>query len=150
LRHQPVITFRDGWRVQHDWHTHDVVLSINPNGRHSISSFRDAATGTLRFWYVDLVGPVMRRGHLLDVLENGLDVVVEPDLSSWHFKDEDEVEWAVSHGVYSREEADELYAEGRRAVEELRANLSRYATWLSWRPDPSWKAPQLPHDWDAV
>jgi len=86
----------------------------------------------------------------LDFLEHGLDAVIEPDLSSWRLKDADELEWNVTHGVYTRAEADVLYAECERAVRELRDEKSRFSEWLSWRPDPSWPAPVMPPGWDAV
>lgn len=150
FRHQPVLRFGTGWVREMKWHTHDVVVTMDPAGRHATSSFRLVATGELQFWYIDLIGPVTRRGHVLDFRENGLDVVVEPDLSQWRFKDADELEWNVSHGVYSRVEADELYAEGERAVRELKDELPRFASWLTWRPDAAWGPPQLPPGWDAI
>src|SRR5436309_2872023 len=127
-----------------------VLLVMDPNGKHATSLFSNATTGAPEFWYVDLIGPVARRGACLDFLEHGLDVVIELDLRRWKFKDADELEWNVTNGVYNRAEADALYAEGEAAVAELIRSRARFEQWLAWTPDPSWEPPQMPAGWDAV
>lgn len=69
----------------------------------------DATSGDFLRYYVDLLRPVVRRGHLLDTLDLGLDVVVAPD-GTWSWKDLDDVphlqkrgwlrqeDWATSSG----------------------------------------------------
>jgi hypothetical protein len=150
FRHQPVRRFLDGWHDLPDWSGRHVLLGMDPGGRHALSLFRDAVTDAVEFWYVDVIGPVTRRGLRLDFLEHGLDAVVAPDHANWHLKDDDELEWNVEHGVYTEAEAEELRAEAKRAVHELLDDPARYDAWLSWRPDPKWGPPSFPAGWDAL
>ena len=75
FRHQPVRRLLDGWHEVPDWSIRHVLLGMNPDGEHAISVFRNAATGIVEFWYIDIIGPVRRRGRRLDFLEHGLDAV---------------------------------------------------------------------------
>ena len=150
FRHQPVRRLLDGWHELPDWSIRHVLLGMNPDGEHAISVFRNAATGKVEFWYIDIIGPVRRRGRRLDFLEHGLDAVVEPDYSGWHLKDDDELEWNVDHGIYSPGEAEALRAEAKRAVQELLDDRPRFEAWLSWKPDRSWATPAMPEGWDQL
>lgn len=150
FRHQPIVRLRDGWSAEFKWVGRHVLLVMDPTGKHAISLFRDAATDVHEFWYIDVIGPVTRESARLDFLEHGLDAVIEPDLSSWALKDADELEWNVANGVYSRVEADALYAECKRAIDQLLETPGRFSEWLAWRPDASWDVPAMPAGWDAI
>ncbi len=150
FRHLPVIRYLDGWRSDPAWGHWHVLLLMNPDAHHAISLFWDAATGGLDFWYVDLIGPAQRRPFGFDFVEHGLDIVVEPDLSRWKWKDHDELEWAINEGRYSRDEADGLYREGERAVEDLTRDRSTYESWRTWRAPTTWDVPSMPNGWDAI
>lgn len=149
FRHHPVSAFREGWRVDPEWSGSRVLVLIDPRARHAVSLFWDAA-GELMFWYIDLIGPARRRPFGFDFIENGLDIVVQPDFSSWRWKDEDELEWNVREGISTRAEADELYREGERAVDRLFGERQHFEQWRSWLPDPVWPIPALPSGWDSV
>lgn len=75
---------------------------------------------------------------------------MQPDFSSWRWKDEDELEWNVGAGRYTRTEADRLYAEGNVAVEKLLRERARFEEWRSWRSDPAWTIAVLPDGWDEI
>lgn len=151
FRHPTVRHWLTGWREEPVWSRWSVLVLKPPRGHHAVSLFRDEASGQIGFWYIDLIGPVRRRSFGFDFPEHGLDVMVGPDLSSWKWKDEDELEFGVQRGIYSRPEADELYAEGRRAVDRLMsAERSYFEGWLDWQPDPTWPVPTLPAGWDSV
>jgi hypothetical protein len=148
FRHRRVTRWLDGWREE-TWRQWRVLVLKRPEGEHAISLFWDDKSDELAFFYIDLTSPLRRTRLGFDFIENGLDVVVKPDLSEWHWKDEDELEWAVENGIFTRAEADELYAEGERAVERLRTERDRFDRWREWRPDPSWPLARLPDGWDA-
>ena len=150
FRHHQVVRLLDGWRPDPEWGRWRVLLVMNPDAHHSVSLFWEAFAGRLDFWYIDLIGPVQRRTFGFDFIEHGLDVVVDADMSNWHMKDVDELEWAVNEGRYSREEADDLYAEAKRAVQRLTRERDRFERWLGWKPDPAWAAPQMPDGWDET
>ena len=150
FRHQPVIRLLDGWHVAPEWTGDNVIVVMDPEARHATSLFLDRDSSRLQFWYIDIIGPVTRRGTRLDFLEHGLDAVVEPDMSAWRLKDDDELQWNVEHGIYTPAEADELRAEAQRAVNELMRERDRFEPWISWPLDPTWTAPALPAGWDSV
>jgi len=147
-RGRVVLGVRDGYE-EVVWHRWRRLLLRDPAEEHAISLFWDSETEALRFWYIDLVTPLRRTAVGFEFVDHGIDVVVEPDMSSWEWKDADELEWYVEHGRYTRAEADHIRAEGERAVARLRRERERYEQWLSWRPDPSWGVPTLPKGWDA-
>ena len=150
FRHQPAVRHLDGWTVDPDWSRWHVVVLMDPRAHHAVSLFMDVATGALDFWYIDIIGPAQRRRAGFDFQENGLDIVMQPDFSSWRWKDEDELEWNVGAGRYTRTEADHLYAEGHRTVETLLRERGRFEAWRSWRPDPAWPIAVLPDGWDEL
>ncbi len=149
MRHQPVTRWLDGW-ADEVWSRSRVLVLMVPDVRHAISLYWDDASGALDCWYIDLIGPVRRTPVGFDYPEHDLDIVVRPDLSAWEWKDEDELEWAVADGRYTRAEADALHVEGERAVERLLRDRARFERWLDWRPDPTWPLATLPAGWDAL
>lgn len=146
-RHKLVVSWSDGW-TEHLWWQYRVLVIKPKATEYAISLFWPEATGELECWYIDLMSPLRRHRAGFDFVENGLDIVVEPDMGSWKWKDEDELEYAVERGVYTRAEADALYAEGERAVERLRRERAVFEPWRGWRPDPSWPPAALPPGWD--
>lgn len=148
-KHRPIVALRDGW-LDKTWSGFRLLTLKRPGDEHSISLSWSGETGTFDHWYIDLTSPLRRTRAGFDLLENGLDIVVDPDMQSWQWKDEDELEWAVEHGTYTRAEADALYAEGESAVSRLVRERARFERWVDWRPDPTWPQAALPDDWDAV
>jgi hypothetical protein len=149
FRHRRVARWLDGWREE-TWRRWRVLVLKQPRSEHAISLFWKEESDDLGFFYIDLTSPLRRTAAGFDFVENGLDVVVKADLSEWHWKDEDELEWAADNGIFTRAEADALYAEGERAVERLRTERGRFDQWREWRPDPSWPIAALPQGWESA
>ena len=128
------------WR---DWHT----LMLTPVGAgHSFWAVWDDRW-ELHEWYVNVQEPLRRTAFGFDTADNVLDVVIEPDLSSWGWKDEDELEEAVRVGRFTTEDAEAVREEGHRAVTTLEARTWPFdRDWSGWRPDPGWPKPELPAD----
>ncbi len=120
-----------------------------PGAPYSILVFRNP-DWTLRLWYINLEWPYRRTASGFDTADRLLDALVDPNLSSWRWDDEDELAEAVSIGAISQEEAASLYAEGRAAVAALQSGKSVFNGWQDWRPDPSWPVPVLPDGWDQI
>jgi hypothetical protein len=98
----------------------------------------------LQEWYVNLQEPLRPSRFGWDTADSVLDLVVAPDLSSWSWKDEDELREAVRLGRFTEEQAAELYAEGGRAMASIeRRDWPFDRDWAGWRPDPSWAHPRL-------
>jgi predicted RNA-binding protein associated with RNAse of E/G family len=80
-----------------------------------------------------------------------LDVVVEPDLSRWRWKDEDHLAEAVEDGVFSPAEGKAIRREGERVIGLIEAGTPPFdAHWAAWRPDPAWPIPTLPAGWEVA
>ena len=103
-----------------------------------------------REWYVNLEEPWRRTPIGFDSRDNLLDIVVAPDLSTWEWKDEDELAWAIDSGRHTADEAIAFRHEGHRALEQLRRGAFPFERdWPNWKPDHRWSAPNLPSGWNT-
>lgn len=127
------------------WHTHRVVWLTPHTGAYALGHFFYGQTGRFKGYYVNLQAPATRTSIGLDSLDQVLDVVVAPD-GSWRWKDEDELEFAVSLGVFSPDEAARIRGEGERVIAALPSLLP--TGWEDWQPDPDWLPVPLPPGWD--
>ena len=101
-------------------------------------------------WYVNLVSPWRRTRLGFDTWDQMLDLVIADDLSSWTWKDEDELSFALQEGQISSEEAGRVRTEGLRAIGLLEARRFPFDdSWTRFRPDDDWPVPTLPPDWRA-
>jgi hypothetical protein len=136
--------FAGPWRLADDvWSGHNVLMLTPRAAAHSFWAHWDESW---RFggWYVNLQEPLRPSRFGWDMADNVLDVEIEPDLSGWRWKDEDELREAVEVGRFTEADAAELYAEGERAIATLERREWPFDRDRSgWRPDPSWSPPQL-------
>jgi predicted RNA-binding protein associated with RNAse of E/G family len=116
-------------------------LSI-PGAFYSILLFWNE-DNSLRAWYINLEEPIRRTPQGFEYIDLFLDILAEPDLSSWRWLDEDELKEAVEQDYISHKASDMLYSEGRKAIEWLRSGNSPFNEWETWRPDPTWQIPVL-------
>ncbi|WP_329108341.1 DUF402 domain-containing protein [Micromonospora sp. NBC_01699] len=132
------------------------LLKFLPAGAdHSVWWFRDT-TDRFAYWYVNLEEHGVRwdDGDLagVDVVDQDLDILVEPDLS-WHWKDEEEFVERLAHpdGYWVPDEA-AVRAEGLRVVRMIEAGEFPFdGTWRHFVPDPGWTVPaSLPAGWDRT
>ncbi len=116
--------------------------------RHSYAWFRKEDGSCL--WYVNLES-YERTSIGIDYQDHMLDIVIQPDLTTWRWKDEDELAEAITLGFVSQAQADEIRAEGQRALARLEARSSPFGDgWERWTPDPAWPMPELPANWHAI
>ena len=84
----------------------------------------------------------------IDFVDHFLDVVIDGNLTSRRWKDEDELAAAVSTGLITRQVADAIRAEGQQAIARLEAHAPPFNEgWEKWKPDPNWPIPTLPPNW---
>jgi hypothetical protein len=101
-------------------------------------------------WYVNLQDPPRRSAVGFDTMDHELDVIVELD-GSWRWKDEDELAEAIRLGVIAPEDERRLRTDGERAARRILDGDPPFdRDWSTWRPDPSWPAPELPPGWDRI
>ncbi|WP_371781674.1 DUF402 domain-containing protein [Streptosporangium subroseum] len=134
------------WELGH-WTWRDTIwLSIvDRDAFFSVNLFFSPDHGGLDRWYVNFQRPYCRTPEGIDTFDLALDLVADPDLSRWTWKDEDEYEQSRRMGIITdaehrgvQESRDEVVAmiESRRGVFG--------ANWPDWRADPSWPVPVLP------
>ena len=131
---------------------HDVsVLRLTvPDEAYSVLVFRDTSHGNFMHWYINLEEPQRRTLIGFDYTDSILDVVVEPDLTTWRWLDEDELDEAVALEIVPREKVGTLYAKGAEARDLIMSGHSPFNSWERWYPDPSWGVPVLPEGWDLL
>lgn len=144
-------------RVRSEWLLKDVesfeesrLKLIIPGTNYSVIIFRNPENGRQSSWYINLEDLIQRTVLGYDYIDQLLDIIVSLDLSEWHWKDEDELEEAVTAGLVSREKATAMYAEGEQVVKWLQSGKSPFNGWEKWRPDPSWGIPVLPKGWETI
>lgn len=99
-------------------------------------------------WYVNLELPWRRTAMGFDSRDLVLDIVITEDLSSWEWKDADELEWALDAGTIDAETAEFTKSAGAQAIALLETRAFPFDTdWDRWRPDPAWRLPTLPPHW---
>ena len=84
-------------------------------------------------------------------MDLALDIIVEPDRSSWRWKDEDEFELFLKRGLISPEVARRVRDEAELILRRVERDESPFdSEWPHWTPDPSWPTPELRDDWDEL
>lgn len=105
----------------------------------------------LDHWYVNLHAPLRRTTIGFDTADSVLDLVIQPDLANWHWKDEAEFEAAADSGHFTVREAGAIREAGLRTLECAQRRLAPFdEDWESWLPDPSWPIPELPEGWNRL
>lgn len=130
--------------VNATWHTHRFLWWTRFAEPWALGHIWDAASGTFKGYYVNLQDPLRKSACGFESLDHVLDIVVEPDGRTWHWKDEDELVEAVRVGMFTSAQADAIHRAGERAIASLRRRLP--TGWESWRPDPGWPPPRAPLD----
>ena len=112
-----------------------------PGNQHSVLAIFNPTPGYTP-WYINLESDLERTERGFEYEEHILDILVERDLKTWRWKDEDELEEAIELGLFTPEQAAEFRAEGERALEWLLSRRPPYdRDWLSWRPPAEWGVP---------
>lgn len=137
--------------VDCQWERTDVLFLIVPGDSFSTYLMWETGTRNLNCWYINLQEPIRRTGIGFDTMDHMLDVVIQPDMAEWKWKDDGEFTEAQKVGVYSMEKARQIRAEGVRALRLVTTERrSLYEEWMRWQADPAWGLPELSRHWDEV
>jgi hypothetical protein len=138
----------DGTYVDTVWRGPGVLRLHVPGTAHSVLRSWNDEGQRADAWYVNLEAPWTRTAIGFDSRDHVLDVEVAPDLSSWSWKDEDELRWSVDHGKISSDDAARVRAEGERVIDAIERRVWPFVDeWDVWAPDSSWPIPVLPRGW---
>jgi hypothetical protein len=137
--------------VNTKWERTDVLMLIVPGEAFSTYLMWEAGTKKLTCWYINLQEPIRRTSIGYDTMDLMLDVVVEPDLSAWKWKDEDEFFEAERIGYYSHKQAQDIRSHAEKAIDLLTSKRrSFYMEWEKWQADPDWAIPKLSPFWEQL
>lgn len=128
------------------WDTRSLLWFPQPQDHYSVDLLFDA-TGRPEFWYVNFELPCRRTEFGYDTCDLALDLVAQPDLSAWHWKDEDEYAHARRLGIVTDEQHRAVMSAGEKAIALIEAAAGPFdQRWLDWSADPAWPIPRLPAD----
>jgi len=141
----------NGWDGSHE----DRVWSGPPTLRlyqwgtaHTLVRYWNFTADSAQGWYINLEAPWRRTAIGFDTQDLVLDITVADDLSSWAWKDQDELDWSVEMGSSTSEQAAAIRAEGVRVIEALEQRAWPFqADWSLWRPNIHWPIATLPANW---
>ncbi len=137
--------------VPQTWIETDVLMLVPNGASHAIYAMRKTGQPKLLCWYINLQEPLRRTKLGFDSMDHLLDIVISPDRSTWHWKDEDEFDEAVKLGVFSLDEVNAIRIEGERAVQSFRpGNTQFYEHWENWHPPSKWGIPPLLGNWNDI
>jgi len=133
------------------WQRTDVLMLIVPGEGFSTYLMWETGTKNIDCWYVNLQEPVRRTSIGFDTKDNMLDVVISPDMTTWHWKDDREFVESQKVSFYSDEKAREIRAEGERAIQLITNDRrSFYKQWEKWQANPEWEIPKLSPHWQKI
>lgn len=121
--------------VEEVWRGTNRLIVTRPGQAHAVFLKWRAPSWEFLGWYVNLQEPLRRTERGFETRDQFLDITVAPD-RSWAWKDEDELELAVSLGRLTRDEACEIRREGERVIVDIEGGFFPFNDNLvSWRPD---------------
>ena len=137
--------------IESTWTRTNLLTLVKPGASHSVEVMKEAQTGEFLCWYINLQKPYQRTPVGFDTMDLALDIVISPDRSQWHWKDEDEFEALISLGLISTPEAQNIRNEGLRVIQHSEHNRSPFCDgWETWTPPVDWHIPQFPINWDQI
>ncbi|MER6162725.1 DUF402 domain-containing protein [Streptomyces sp. NPDC001868] len=127
------------------WQETELLLWKPPAAWFSVNAFYTA--DGLRNWYVNFERPTARTGDGFDTFDLTVDLVIDPDLTRWRWKDEDEYAHVRRLGIVTDTEHQAVAAARDQTLamlEERSGPFADTAPWSAWRWNPAWPAPTLP------
>ena len=147
----PIRGFEAQWKLEMARWPIETLRIVTPATGHSVLLLWTEGFGEFLKWYVNLEAPLVPSAIGFDYLDNILDIEVAPDLSSWRWKDVEELEEVVARSMFTPERAKLIRAEGERAIRALEAGEKPFNEhWPKWRPDPRREVPGLPEAWSDL
>lgn len=132
------------------WQETDLLLWKPPGAWFSVNAFYHSDGHghgrRLRNWYVNFERPTVRTASGFDTFDLTVDLLIDPDLSSWTWKDEDEYAHVRRLGIVSDAEhraVDAARAEVLAMLAERTGVFAHAQQWARWQWQPQWPTPRL-------
>jgi hypothetical protein len=126
------------------WQDTELLLWKPPAAWFSVNAFYTPAG--LRNWYVNFEHPMVRTDRGFDTFDLTVDLVVDPDLTTLTWKDEDEYAHVRRLGIVTDTEhqaVDVARTQVLAMIEDRSGPFADADAWAGWRWDPAWPAPRL-------
>ncbi|WUJ72195.1 DUF402 domain-containing protein [Kribbella soli] len=122
------------------------ILKVSPRGKPWSVWYFWAEDGTFLGWYVNLEREHVRGwdARRTSTVDHVLDLWMKPDRTV-EWKDEDELEGAVTAGRFTVADAERIVGDAHAAIRDIEAWSSPFSDdWQFWTPPPSWRVPAAP------
>jgi protein associated with RNAse G/E len=144
--------FKDkDWKLStYTWQTNRLLLIFEPGMFYSTIFFWNHESDEFLSYYINFQLPFERTELSVDTLDLDLDLILHPDFS-YEWKDVDDYQKAISHGVILPQWADKIDAAKEEIFQKIDDRKYPFdGSWLDWKPDPDWEPPKLPENWDKL
>jgi len=140
------------WKLKlYEWAGQHHLCATVPGEACSIWTIWSAPDWTHLGWKVNPELPLIRTALGFDTTDYALDAAIDPDLSTWRLKDEDELAVAIELGLFTTAQGEQIRLETRRLASEcVTSRRQQLQDWAAWRPPAQWKLPVLPDNWEAA
>jgi len=141
---------RDWQLAKYTWKTNRLLLLFEPEKYYSTIFFWNDSSNDFLCYYINFQLPFKRHDCAVDTLDLDLDLVIYPDLT-YEWKDEDDYQKAISHGMILPEWVQEIDIATSEVMDRLEKRQYPFdGSWLDWKPDATWSPPKLPANWDKI
>ncbi|MEV4260321.1 DUF402 domain-containing protein [Kribbella sp. NPDC049584] len=122
------------------------ILKVSPSGKPWSVWYFWGDDGTFHGWYVNLERKHVRdwAARHISTVDHVLDLWMKPDRTI-EWKDEDELEGAVTAGRFTAADAERIVGDAHAAIRDIEAWTSPFSDdWQFWTPPPTWRVPAAP------
>ena len=141
---------KDWQLAKYTWQTNRLLLLFESEKYYSTILFWNDSSNEFLCYYINFQLPFKRNNCAVDTLDLDLDIIIHPDFS-YEWKDLDDYQKAISHGVILPEWVQEIDVATSEIMDRLEKRQYPFdGSWLDWKPDASWSPPKLPPNWDKI
>jgi hypothetical protein len=139
------------WNMEsYSWRTNRLLILLEPEKYFARMLFWEHNSGDFLCYYINFQLPFRRSPIGFDTLDLELDIVVEPNFE-WYWKDVENYQKGIDCGVICSEWAEQIETAKKEIIQTLATRYYPFdGSWLHWKPDPNWKPPKLPENWDKI
>jgi protein associated with RNAse G/E len=142
----------DSWVLQDKvWCGGGALYLAYPSAWYVTIGFFNENNTAISEWYINLQTPYQRTTLGFDYLDQELDIIIDPSLSAWSWKDEEKFLDAQKRHRILTEPAVWVRQVGEDILHQLENGQFTLPTdWINWKPQVSWTVPRLPERWQHV
>jgi len=139
------------WKLQLlPWYGHHLWTAV-PGAPYSIWTLWSEPNWEHQGWKINPELPLQRTPIGFNTIDHVIDAIIQPDLSRWDWKDEDEFSKATQLGLISSDDAIRIRQTTIQVANEaLSQQGDRIRELVDWRPPSNWTIPILAGNWRAL